>query len=402
MNGLDSSTPPYLEDADGGARVTAGTEPVALLDLGAQRRRLGEGLDHAIWRVLEHGRFIMGPEVEELEERLAAYTGARHAITCGSGTDALLLALLAWGAGPGDAVFVPAFTFPAPAEMVALVGAKPVLVDIHPTSYNLDVGSLKDAIDGLTGLRPAGVVAVDLFGQPANYAGIDALAAEHGLWVLSDGAQSFGATLHGRSTSTYGTVSATSFFPTKPLGCYGDGGAVFTADDDLADRMRSLRVHGQGASAYDHRLIGINGRLDTLQAAILLEKLSIFDEELASRRRVADRYRRDLAGVVAVPTLVPGATSAWAQFTVQVDGRADIAVRLAEAGVATAVHYPLPLDRQPAYSRFPVAPGGLPVAEKAASRVLSLPMHPYLGDAAQTRVIDAVGRAVKESGHGGS
>ena len=382
--------------------MTAGTEPVALLDLGAQRRRLGEGLDNAIQRVLDHGRFIMGPEVQELEERLAAYTGARHAIACGSGTDALLLALLAWGTGPGDAVFVPAFTFPAPAEMVALVGATPVFVDVDPVSYNLDVGSLKDAIDGLTGLRPAGVVAVDLFGQPANYAGIDALAAEHGLWVLSDGAQSFGATLLGRSTSTYGTVSATSFFPTKPLGCYGDGGAVFTADDDLADRMRSLRVHGQGASAYDHRLIGINGRLDTLQAAVLLEKLTILDEELASRQRLADRYGRELAGVVAVPTLVPGATSAWAQYTVQVDGRADVAARMAEAGVATAVHYPLPLDRQPAYSRFPVAPGGLPVAGSAASRVLSLPMHPYLEDAAQTRVIDAVGRAVEESRHRGS
>lgn len=385
-----------------GVGMTAGTEPIALLDLAAQRRRLGDGLDRAIQRVMEHGRFIMGPEVQELEERLAAYTGARHAIACGSGTDALLLALLAWGAGPGDAVFVPAFTFAAPAEMVALVGATPVLVDVDPASYNLDVGSLKDAIDGLTGLRPAGVIAVDLFGQPANYAGIDALAAEHGLWVLSDGAQSFGAKLHGRSASTYGTVSATSFFPTKPLGCYGDGGAVFTADDDLADRMRSLRVHGQGASAYDHRLIGINGRMDTLQAAILLEKLNIFDEELASRRRVADRYGRELAGVVAVPTLGPGASSAWAQYTVQVDGRADVAARLAEAGVVSAVHYPLPLDRQPAYSGFPVAPGGLPVAEKAASRVLSLPMHPYIEDAAQTRVIEAMGRAVAEGRHGGS
>ena len=388
--------PPYPEDADGGAGMTSAPEPVALLDLAAQRRRLGEGLDRAIRRVMDHGRFIMGPEVQELEERLAAYTGARHAIACGSGTDALLLALLAWGAGPGDAVFVPAFTFAAPAEVVALVGATPVFVDVDPASYNLDVGSLKDAIDGLTGLRAAGVVAVDLFGQPANYAGIDALAAEHGLWVLSDGAQSFGATLHGRSTSTGGTVSATSFFPSKPLGCYGDGGAVFTGDDDLADRMRSLRVHGQGASAYDHRLIGINGRLDTLQAAILLEKLRILDEELASRRRVADRYGRELAGVVAVPTVGPGVTSAWAQYTVRLDGRDAVAAHLAEAGVATAVHYPVPLHRQPAYRRFPVAPGGLPVAEALAERVLSLPMHPYLDDTAQARVIEAVGRAVEE------
>ena len=376
---------------------------VALVDLAAQRARMGDRLDRAIRRVLEHGRFIMGPEVFELEARLADFCGAGHAIACASGTDALLLALLAWEVGPGDAVFVPGFTFAATAEVVALVGATPVFVDVDPTSFNLDATCLEAAVDSLpgdSGLRPAGVVPVDLFGQPADYGAIEAVAAEHGMWVLADAAQSFGSTADGRGAGTFGGVSATSFFPTKPLGAYGDGGAVFTADDALAARMRSLRIHGQGASAYDHQLIGINGRLDTLQAAILLEKLHLLAEELAARQRLADRYSEELAGVVTVPTVAPGRTSAWAQYTVQVDGREDVAARLAEEGVATAVHYPLPLHRQPAYRRFPVGPGGLPVAEALAQRVLSLPLHPYLGAEDQARVIAALRRAVAEAEHG--
>jgi len=381
--------------------MTHKATPVALLDLAAQRARMGDAVERAIGRVLDHGQFIMGPEVLELEERLAAYCGAPHAIGCASGTDALLLALLAWEVGRGDAVFVPAFTFAATAEVVALVGATPVFVDVDPISFNLDVASLQEALDetrGMAALRPAGVIAVDLFGQPADYGAIDALAADHGLWVLSDAAQSFGSTLDGRCGGTYGTVSATSFFPTKPLGGYGDSGAVFTGDDDLAARMRSLRLHGQGAHAYDHRLIGINGRLDTMQAAVLLQKLSLFPEELVARQRLADRYSAALADVVVVPTVDRRASSAWAQYTVQAPARDAVAVRMRAEGVATAVHYPRPLHRQPAYTGFPVAPGGLPVAEALAQRVLSLPIHPYLDDRAQARVIDVMRRAVAEEG----
>ena len=378
--------------------------PVALIDLAAQRARLGDRVERAIGRVLEHGRFIMGPEVQELEQRLAAFSGARHAIGCGSGTDALLLALMAWQAGPGDAVFVPAFTFAATAEVVALVGATPVFVDVDPVSYNLDVASLQRAIASAArdvGLRPAGVIAVDLFGVPADHDAIGAVAADHGMWVLADTAQSFGATLHGAGAGTFGTVSATSFFPTKPLGCYGDGGAVFTEDDDLANRMRSLRVHGAGDSAYDHRLIGINGRLDTIQAAVLLQKLDLLPEELAARERLAGRYAVELADLVTVPTVGEGRTSAWAQYTVQVERREVVAARLAGWGVPTAVHYPKSLHHQHAYRAFPVAPGGLPVAEALAERVLSLPVHPYLEAAAQMRVIGAVRRAVEESKRAG-
>lgn len=365
---------------------------------------MGDRVERAIGRVLEHGRFIMGPEVYELEERLAAFCGARHAIGCASGTDALLLALMAWQAGPGDAVFVPAFTFAATAAVVALVGATPIFVDVDPVSYNLDVVSLQRATAGSAadgGLRRAGVIAVDLFGVPADYDAIGAVAADHGMWVLADTAQSFGSSLHGAGAGTFGAVSATSFYPTKPLGCYGDGGAIFTDDDDLAARMRSLRVHGAGESAYDHRLIGINGRLDTIQAAVLLQKLDLLPEELAARQRLAERYSAELADVVVVPTVGEGRTSAWAQYTVQVERREAVARRLGEWGVPTAVHYPKSLHDQPAYRSFPVAPGGLPVAEALAERVLSLPIHPYLQAAAQARVIDALRRAVEESEPGG-
>ena len=366
---------------------------IPMIDLAAQRARLGYRIEQAIGRVLAHGRFVMGPEVGELEERLAGYCDARHAVSCSSGTDALLLALMAWGTGPGDAVFVPAFTFAATAEVVALAGATPVFVDVDPVTYTLDPASLAAAIDGVAELRPAGIIAVDLYGQPADYNAIGAVAAGNGMWVLSDAAQSFGSTLDGRGVGTYGAVSATSFFPTKPLGCYGDGGAVFTADDDLADRMRSLRAHGQGDHPYDHRLIGINGRLDTIQAAVLLQKIDVLAEELAARRRLAERYETALAGLVTVPTVAAGARSAWAQYTVLVDDRDHVVPRLKASGIATAVHYPLPLQRQPAYAGFPVGPGGTPVADALAQRVLSLPMHPYLDDADQDRVIGAMQEA---------
>jgi dTDP-4-amino-4,6-dideoxygalactose transaminase len=370
-------------------------EPIEFIDLHAQRRRLGDRVDKAIARVLEHGQFIMGPEVHELEDRLADYCGARHAISCASGTDALLLALLAWGIAPGDAVFVPTFTFAATAEVVALAGATPVFVDVLPDTFNIDPQSLSAAIgaEATSGRRPVGVIAVDLFGQPADYDAIERVARDHSLWLLADGAQSFGATWRGRRVGAIGDIATTSFFPAKPLGCYGDGGAVFTDDDALADVMRSLRVHGKGTDKYDNVRIGMNGRLDTLQAAILLEKLAIFDDELEARQSVADRYAELIGDTVAVPTVVDGATSAWAQYTVRLGDRDGVAARLKAEGVPTAVYYPTPLHMQTAYRAYPVAPGGCPVAERAATEVLSLPMHPYLSAATQEAIARAVAGA---------
>ena len=376
--------------------MTENVEAVAPLDLAAQRSRLGDRVEQAIQRVVEHGRFIMGPEVFELEERLAAFCGAPHAVSCSSGTDALLLALMGWGVGSGDAVFVPAFTFAASAEVIVLAGATPVFVDVDPATFNLDVASLEAAVTADLGRRPAGVIAVDLFGQPADYDAIRALAAEHGMWVLSDAAQSFGSTLDGRGAGTYGDAVATSFFPTKPLGCYGDGGAVFTAEAEMAARLRSLRVHGEGEHPYDHPRIGMTGRLDTIQAAILLQKLDILGEEIEARQRLAERYSAELSEVAVVPTVDKRASSAWAQYTVQLDCRDAVAARMAEWGVPTAVYYPKPVHHQPAYAGFPVAPGGLPVAEAVPQRVLSLPVHPYMTEGAQGRVIDALRRAVAE------
>jgi dTDP-4-amino-4,6-dideoxygalactose transaminase len=377
-------------------------EPIAALDLGAQRARLGDRIERAIQRVVEHGRFIMGPEVFELEERLAAFCGAPNAVSCSSGTDALLLALMAWGVGPGDAVFVPAFTFAASAEVIVLAGATPVFVDVDPVTFNLDVASLEAAVKADIGLRPAGVIAVDLFGQPADYDAIRDVTAERGMWVLSDAAQSFGSTFDGRGAGTYGDAAATSFFPTKPLGCYGDGGAVFTADAEMAARLRSHRVHGQGEHAYDHPRIGMTGRLDTIQAAILLQKLDILAEEIQARQRLADRYSAELSDVAVVPVVDRRTTSAWAQYTVQLDCRDAVAAHMAERGVPTAVYYPTPVHRQPAYTGFPVTPTGVSAAEALSERVLSLPVHPYLSDAAQSRVIDAVRRAVAETSGAGS
>ena len=373
---------------------------IRFVDLQAQRRRLGARLDRAMAAVLDHGAFIMGPEVAELEGRLAAFCGARHVVTCASGTTALHMALMAKGIGRGDAVFVPAFTFCAPAEAVVLVGATPVFVDVREDSFNLDPAGLAAAIETARagGLRPAAVVPVDLFGQPADYRAIAPIAAANRLFLLADAAQSFGAELAGRRVGTLGDATAVSFYPSKPLGCYGDGGAVLTDDDDLAARLRSLRVHGQGADRYDNVRIGLNGRLDTLQAAVLIEKLAIFPDEIAARRRVADRYAAALAGLATVPRPIDGAASVWAQYTVLVDDRDAVAARLGAAGVPTAVHYRLPLHRQPAYRDFPAPPGGLPVAERLAGRVLSLPIHAYLDSDAQDRVIDALGDALG-SGH---
>lgn len=365
---------------------------IAFIDLQAQRRRIGESIDKAVLRVVHHGKYIMGPEVAALEQELCSFTGAKHCISCSSGTDALLMPLMAKGIGPGDAIFVPAFTFAATVEVVALLGAIPVFVDVMTDNFNMSPESLGQAIAhaGSLNLRPAAVIPVDLFGQPANYNAFRPICDAHALFVIADAAQSFGASLDGQAVGTFGDVTATSFFPAKPLGCYGDGGAVFTDDDELAAAMRSIRVHGKGTHKYDNARIGLNARLDTLQAAILIEKLRIFPDELMKRQAVADRYSNALHNYCQTPRLANGATSAWAQYTLVLKDRQAMRDHLGEAGIPTAVYYPRPLNRQPAYRHCPTDPRGVPNAEFLAEHVLSLPMHPYLKEAESARIIDAV------------
>ena len=369
--------------------------PIEFIDLKAQQRRLGDRVAKAIQRVLDHGQYILGPEVQELEQQLSQFTGARHVISCASGTDALIMALLAKGTGPGDAVFVPSFTFVATAEAVALLGATPVFVDVDSAGFLLDMASLDAVLETATraGLAPKGLIPVDLFGQPCAYGDINRFAREHGLFVIADGAQSFGASLDGNPVGTLAEVTATSFFPAKPLGCYGDGGALFTDDDELADRLRSLRVHGKGAHKYDNALIGINGRLDTIQAAVLLEKLSIFEEEIALRNGVARRYGALLEDLVDVPVIREGRTSVWAQYTIKTDARDAIAQELKRQDIPSAVYYPAPLHRQSAYDSYPCVPD-LSVSERSAATVLSLPMHPYLEEGTQNRICDIIRQAL--------
>jgi dTDP-4-amino-4,6-dideoxygalactose transaminase len=373
-------------------------KPIPFIDVAAQRRRLGSAIDDAVARVLTHCQFIQGPEVRALEAELAAFCGARHAIGCSSGTDALLLVLLAWEIGPGDAVICPTFTFHATAEMVALLGATPVLADVHADTFNLDPESLQRAIGTAKrlGLRPRAIIPVDLFGLPADHDAIAAIAVKHGMLVLDDAAQSFGATYRGRKLGTFGAATATSFFPAKPLGCYGDGGAVFTDDDALAARVQSLRVHGEGTDKYDPVRIGITGRLDSIQAAVLLEKLKIFPQEILARAAVAERYAKGLADVAIVPRTGNESTSVWAQYTIRLKpGRRDgFAAALKAQGIPTAIYYAKPLHRQTAYRHFPMADGGLPVSEALAEAVISLPVHAYLEPPLQDRIIDAVRRAL--------
>jgi len=372
--------------------------PIPFVDVAAQRRRLSARIDAAIARVLDHCQFIMGPEVAALEEKLAAFCGARHALGCASGTDALLLALMGKGIGPGDAVICPAFTFCASAEAVALVGATPVFADVEAATFNLDPASLESALAAArrAGVTPKAVMTVDLFGLPADYDAISPLAAAHGLTVIADAAQSFGAVYRERCVGTLAPVTTTSFFPSKPLSCYGDGGAVFTDDDDLAAVMRSLRVHGQGADKYDNVRIGINGRLDTIQAAVLIEKLAVFAEELAARARVARRYDEALRDVAIVPRVPDGLSSVWALYTIRLPARARAGVMtvLAAQGIPAVVYYPKPLHRQEAYRHHPVAGNGLPVTDRLAEEVLSLPMHAYLDEATQDRIIAALRAAL--------
>jgi len=378
--------------------------PIPFIDVAAQRRRLGPAIDDAIARVLAHCQFILGPEVPALEGELAAFCGARHAITCSSGTDALRLVLMAWNIGPRDAVVCPAFTFCATAEVVALCGATPVLADVEADTFNLAPASLEHALATAKalGLRPRAVIPVDLFGLPADHDAIAAIAEKHDLLVLDDAAQSFGACYKDRKLGAvyrgraFTSATATSFFPAKPLGCYGDGGAIFTDDDELAERIRSLRVHGQGVDKYDATGIGLAARLDTIQAAVLLEKLKIFPDEIATRNAVAQRYTAALADIVTVPRVGNEATSVWAQYTIRLaPGRRNaLAAALKAQGIPTAIYYAKPLHRQAAYGGFPVADGGLPVSEQLADEVISLPMHAYLDRPTQDRVIAAVRRAL--------
>jgi dTDP-4-amino-4,6-dideoxygalactose transaminase len=373
--------------------------PLRFIDLLAQRERIGAAIDAAVQRVLAHGQYILGPEVKTLEADLAAFCGAREVISCANGTDALALVLMAKEVGPGKAVLCPSFTFAASAEVIAWVGASPVFVDVDAATFNIDPASLEAGIAKAKreGLTPVGVMTVDLFGQPADYDAIEPICAKHGLWLLSDAAQSFGARYKGRKVGTIGLATATSFFPAKPLGCYGDGGAVFTDDAELAAVLRSLRVHGEGADKYDNVRVGLNARLDTIQAAVLIEKLKVFADEIARRDAIAARYNDALADVATVPALAPGCTSVWAQYTLRVDpARRDaLAEALKAEGIPTAVYYRKPLHQQPAYRQHPCAGNGLPVSEALAREVISLPMHAYLEPADQDRIVAAVRKALR-------
>lgn len=373
--------------------------PLRFIDLLAQRERVGAAIDAAVQRVLAHGQYILGPEVKTLEADLAAFCGAREVVSCANGTDALALVLMAKDVGPGKAVLCPSFTFAATAEVIAWTGASPVFVDIDAASFNMDPASLEAGLAAAKrqGLEPVGVITVDLFGQPADYDAIEPICAAHGLWILSDAAQSFGAIYKGRKVGTIGLATATSFFPSKPLGCYGDGGAIFTDDARLAKVLRSLRVHGEGEDKYDNVRIGLNARLDTVQAAVLIEKLKVFGDELVQRERIAARYREALADVAVVPAVAPGSTSVWAQYTLRVDParRDELAEALKAEGIPTAVYYRKPLHRQPAYAKYPCAGNGLPVSERLTAEVISLPMHAYLAAADQDRIIAAVRKALR-------
>jgi dTDP-4-amino-4,6-dideoxygalactose transaminase len=367
---------------------------IAFIDLAAQRRRFGDAIDAAVMRVLEHGGYIMGPEVKVLERDLAAFCGAKHVVSCANGTDAIGMVLIAKNLGPGQAVLCPSFTFAATAEVVAWLGATPIFVDVREDSFNMDIASLEAGLKKARslGLEPVGVISVDLFGQPADYDRIEPFCAREGLWLLCDAAQSFGAVYKGRKVGTIGFATTTSFFPAKPLGCYGDGGAIFTDDDELAGVLRSLRVHGQGTDKYDNVRIGMNGRLDTVQAAVLIEKLKRFPEEIEAREAIARRYNSLLAGVAIVPTVPDGLTSVWAQYTLRIPGhnREHLQADLKAAGVPTAVYYPKPLHRQTAYKAYPFAGNGLPVSDKLAAEVVSLPMHPYLTEEVQNHIVGHV------------
>jgi dTDP-4-amino-4,6-dideoxygalactose transaminase len=363
------------------------------IDLGAQRRRIADRLKAAIDHVIEDGRYILGPQVAEFEQKLAAYVGVKHCIACANGTDALLLPLYASGIGPGDAVFVPSFTFAATAEVVALAKAEPIFVDVDPDTYNINIDSLEAAIAMVKAegrLKPKAIIPVDLFGIAADYDGIMKIAERENLLVIEDAAQAIGGSAGDRMCGSFGHVAATSFYPAKPLGCYGDGGAMFTNDDELAAKLRSFAFHGKGETQYDNVHVGINSRLDTLQAAILLEKLAILEDEMVARQAVAARYAEGLGDVVKASGNLAGTRSAWAQYAIETPDRDALKAHLHEQGIPSVIYYVKPLHAQVAYERFPRTPGGLPVSDGLPERILCLPMHPYLGTEEQDRVISTI------------
>ncbi len=373
--------------------------PIAFVDLKAQYQAHKPAIDAAIQTVLDHGRYIMGPEVAKLEAALADFTGAKHVLGCSSGTDAIVMIMMAEGVGPGDAIFVPSFTFTATAEAILLLGATPVFVDVDPDDFNIDCADLEQRIQAVKAagkLIPRGILAVDLFGLPVEYAKLAAVAAKHGLMVWDDAAQSFGGSLGDTRVGALCRATATSFFPAKPLGCYGDGGAVMTDDDELAEKMLSIRAHGKGGAKYDIVRVGLNARLDTIQAAVLLAKLPHFAGEIERREAVSRQYDARLANVVKTPARYQGRSSAWAQYTIKVpaEKRDAIASALKDLGIPTAVYYPLPMHLQTAYRAFGEGEGSLPVSEALSGEVLSLPMHPYLEEPAVARIADAIARAV--------
>ncbi|MGB3457379.1 MAG: DegT/DnrJ/EryC1/StrS aminotransferase family protein [Litorimonas sp.] len=367
------------------------------IDLAAQQDRLRPAIEAHIAAVLAHGRYIMGPEVTQFEAELAEFGRAKHALGCANGTDALILPLMVWGVGPGDAVFVPSFTYCATAECVALQGATPVFVDIDRDTYNMCADSLQAAVQGVIRegrLTPRAVIAVDLFGQSADYPAIAPIAREHGLKLIADSAQGFGTTLDGLHPLSWADVATTSFFPAKPLGCYGDGGAILTDDDALAAALDSARIHGKGADKYDNVRIGLNSRLDTIQAAVLLPKLAVFADEIEARNRIAERYRNGLAqtAVRRLPQVRDGVVSTWAQYTIEVDDPVALGAALKEEGIPTARYYPKPIHRQTAYREFPVGAGGMNRTDDCTDHIISLPMSAYVSESDQDRVIDAVRR----------
>ena len=382
---------------------------IQFIDLVFQQNRIREQIMANISGVLAHGQYIMGPEVARLEKALGEYVGAKHAVSCASGTDALLMALMAYGVGPGDAIFTSPFTFVATAEVISLLGATPVFVDIDPATFNMDPNHLEHAITALEHKDPReyplprgfeqitarGIIPVDLFGQAADYDRINALAKRKGLFVLEDAAQSFGAEYRGKKACALADVAATSFFPAKPLGCYGDGGMIFTDSDELREKLDSIRVHGKGSFKYDNVRIGINGRCDTLQAAILLAKFEIFPEEITLRQEVAGRYTRLLNPVpgITCPVVAKGCLSAWAQYTLISDRKDQVMAALQQARIPTAIYYPKPLHLQTAYQYLDYKPGDFPVSEKSSEAVFSLPMHPYLTDDEQEKIVDVIRKA---------
>ena len=358
---------------------------IQLHNLKAQYARLKDPINARIQKVLDHGQYIMGPEVAELEQRLAKFVGVKHCVGVCDGTTAMMIAMMALEIKPGDEVITTPFTFMATGEMIALVGAKPVFVDIEADTFNLDPAAIEKAITP----RTRAILPVSLYGQCADFDAINAVAARHKLPVIEDAAQSFGATYKGRRSGALSTIATTSFFPTKPLGCYGDGGACFTDDDALAQRMAQIRLHGQ-SKRYYHSIIGMNGRLDTLQAAVLLAKLDTLEEELAARVRIGTRYSQKLAGAVKTPVIAPHNVSAYAQYTILVENRGEVQAKLKEQGIPTAVHYPMPLNLQPVFASLGQGEGTFPKSDFAAKRVMSLPMDAFLDEATQDRIVAAV------------